>query len=235
MRGMNRTLRPTRPLVIGALLAVLTLTLAACGDDTDSEEPGGNPTSGESDAEDTADRADIDPAAGVSYPESPAAGAPVVELYTDFQCPSCASFADTYLETLRTAADAGRINLVFHQFAFLDRMSENEFSSRSANAAYCVFSEGGSEAYLDFYTALFDDQPEEGTAGPGDDDLIELAGTVGVTGIDDCISGGAYADTVKDAAEAAQDADVSGTPTVIVDGEVVDLAELEQVVADLTA
>lgn len=236
MWGMNRTLRPTRPIAISALLAVLALTLVACGEDSEgSDAPSENTTSQESETSSEADRVEIDPAAGVRYPEPPAPDAPVVEIYSDFQCPICQGFAESYLDSLRGAADAGKINLVFHQFAFLDRASENEYSSRSANAAYCVYAEGGSQAYLDFYTALFDDQPAEGTAGPGDDDLIKLAGTIGVTGIDDCVSNGAYADTVKDAADAAQDADVTGTPTVIVDGEVVDPAKLESVIEDLTA
>ncbi|WP_229053376.1 DsbA family protein [Aeromicrobium sp. Leaf350] len=231
---MTRTRRPSRPLVLGCLLAVLGLGLAACGDDAEPDSSSESTASDESGSAD-ADLTEIDPVEGIAYPETPADGAPVVELYTDFQCPSCEAFASTYLDDLRTAADDGRINLVFHQFAFLDRASSNQYSSRSANAAYCVFAEGGSTSYLDFYEALFDDQPAEGTAGPGDDDLVELAGTVGVTGIDDCVSGGAYADTVKDAADAATDADVSGTPTVLIDGEVVDLAELEQVFGELLA
>ncbi len=235
---MNRTLRPTRPLVISALAAVLALTLTACGDDSDgSDAPSGNASSSDSgsDADAAADRVELDPTAGVSYPETPAPDAPVVEIYSDFQCPICQAFAETYLESLRGAADAGKIHLVLHQFSFLDRASRNEYSSRSANAATCVYAEGGSTAYLDYYEALFEDQPAEGTAGPENDELVDLAGTIGVTGIDDCVGGGAYDDYVEDAADAAQDAGVDGTPTVIVDGKVADLANLESVIEDLTA
>ncbi len=232
---MIRTRRLSRPFVLGCVLAVLSLGLAACGDDTDSDTPSGSSASQESDAEGDTAVDDLDPTAGVTYPENATPDAPVVELYTDFQCPACQSFTETYLSSLRDAADDGKITLVFHQFAFLDRASKNEYSSRSANAATCVYTEGGSTAYLDFYEALFDDQPAEGTAGPGDDELIDLAETVGGTDIDACVSEGAYADYVKDAAESAQEAGVNGTPTVIVDGEAVDLAELEQVFAELTA
>lgn len=236
MGDMTRTRRLSRPLVLTCLLAVLGLGLAACGGDSDSDDSSSeSTTSSESGAQDDTTVDDLDPAAGVTYPETPTSGAPVVELYTDFQCPACESFTEAYLPTLRDAADDGKITLVFHQFAFLDRASENEYSSRSANAATCVYSEGGSAAYLDFYEALFADQPAEGTAGPGDDDLIELAESIGVTGIDACVSEGAYADYVKDAAQAAQDADVAGTPTVIIDGEVADLANLESIFGDLTA
>ncbi|MEG9225356.1 DsbA family protein [Aeromicrobium sp. Sec7.5] len=231
---MNRTLRPTRPLVISAVVVVLALGLAACGGDTDgSDSPSSDTSPSGPDA--AVERVELDPTEGVSYPETPASDAPVVEIYSDFQCPICQVFADTYLGSLRDAADAGKINLVLHQFSFLDRVSRNEYSSRSANAATCVYVEGGSTAYLDYYEALFENQPAEGTAGPEDDELVDLAATVGVTGIDDCVTGGAYDDYVEDAADAAQDADVNGTPTVIVDGEVADLANLESVIRDLTA
>ncbi len=234
---MTRTLlSPTRTLTSGVLLAVLALGLTACGDDSSgSDSPSRDSSSATPDTGSSTDRTELDPVAGVAYPETATPGAPVVEVYSDFQCPICQRFAEAYLDSLREAAEAGKINLVLHQFSFLDRASRNEYSSRSANAAACVYAEGGSTAYLDYYEALFANQPAEGTAGPENDELVDLAATVGVTGIDSCVTDGVYDDYVEDAADAAQEAGVNGTPTVVVDGEVVDQTKLDSAINALTA
>lgn len=118
----------------------------------------------------------------------------------------------------------GFLTLGFHPISILDRTSQGaEYSTRSANAAYCV-AEADTSAVLPFVQALFDQQPAEGTPGLADAELIRIASDAGVTGIDACIVEQTYADFVK---SITQDTPIPpgangiGTPTIAVDGRVI--------------
>ena len=71
---------------------------------------------------------------------------------------------------------------------------------------------------------MFAGQPQEGTSGLTDDEILEIAASVGVTGIDACVDDGTYADYVT---AITQDTPVQpgaggiGTPTIAVNGEVI--------------
>ncbi|MCC2313823.1 DsbA family protein [Cellulomonas xiejunii] len=104
----------------------------------------------------------------------------VVEVYYDFMCPWCGKFDlanSSELEAL--AADEG-VTVVYKNIAFLDGNSQGTFfSTRAANAAATVAAEDP-EHYTDFVTALFANQPDEGTAGLKDKEIGEIALEVGV-------------------------------------------------------
>lgn len=223
--------------VSGARAAAVTLTvllaglgLSACtGDDSDGPDAG--PTPGLADPPGTTepipDREPVEraPADGVNVPETFAGRAPSLEIYVDFQCPSCRDFAQTYVADLAEAAEDGDLNVTFHHLSFLDSSSPNEYSVRAANAALCVHDAAGSEAYVDFYLALFEQQPATGTPGPEDADLISLARSQGVSGIDECITQRQNAGDVEAEALAAADLGVNQTPTVLLEGVALQPAE----------
>lgn len=72
------------------------------------------------------------------------------------------------------------------------------YSSRAANAAYRVADED-KEAFLRFHSALFAQQPMEGSGtGPDNAALIETARQAGVVGgVPDCINKGRYEKMTK--------------------------------------
>lgn len=143
-----------------------------------------------------------------------------VELYEDFQCPACEAFEAVSGGFLKEQVEAGAISLVYKPYSFLDRASRNEYSSRATNVAMCVLGEAGVEKYVEFHDYLYANQPAEGTAGPEDDELIDAAADLGVTGIDACVDQGRHLKWIEEAKEAAtEDRDVSGTPTVYIAGE----------------
>ncbi len=104
----------------------------------------------------------------------------VLTVYFDFMCPWCGKFdAANSAELVALAADEG-VTVVYKSIAFLDRNSQNTFySTRSANAAAVVADEDP-EHYVDFVTALFENQPEEGTKGLTDTEIGDIALGVGV-------------------------------------------------------
>lgn len=144
----------------------------------------------------------------------------VVTLYEDFLCPACRQLEEVsgdYLDELAAGPD---VTVEYRPVAILDRLSAgSEYSTRSAAAAVCVAEEEGEDGFRAFVDALFAAQPAEGTAGPDDAALAELARSTGA-GEESaaCISEGRFTGWVQRSTQQAQELGVTGTPTVWVDG-----------------
>ncbi|WP_413249973.1 DsbA family protein [Sinomonas flava] len=175
----------------------------------------------------TVDVASIPPATGQPSAGQPA-NAPGIEpsakaepvkvvVYIDFICPICKQFEDTYGEKLNQARNDGKITLEYRPLGFLDRQSTTNYSSRAANAAACV-ANSYPDKYADFFTALFAQQPAEGSAGLSDDKLKEIARGLGAD-IDKCVDDKTYRPMVKYDTQLATSSGVTGTPTAFVDGK----------------
>jgi protein-disulfide isomerase len=145
-----------------------------------------------------------------------------VSIYLDSQCPACRAFETqngAWLEGLR---DAGKIRLELKPIAILDRFSSTQYSTRAANAAACV-ADSSPEAYTAFNDELFAQQPPENSAGLPDDKLVEIARDAGAApAVEQCITDGTFTGWVARTTDAASRSGVQGTPTVLVDGHVVD-------------
>ena len=153
------------------------------------------------------------------------ADAPVtVDMDEDFQCPVCAQFEATNGDTLEQLVSSGDVRLVYHPIAFLDRASTTEYSTRAINPAGAVLDSAGTDAFRQFHDLLFADQPAEGSAGLTDDQLVDYATQAGATGeeVATAIHDRAFEDWTKQVTDASSQAGVTGTPTVLVDGEKVD-------------
>jgi protein-disulfide isomerase len=151
------------------------------------------------------------------------ADAPVtVDVYEDFLCPACRQFEATTGDTLAALAADGTAQVRYHPIAILDRASTDDYSTRALNAAAVVGDAAGTEAFLAFHDALFAEQPAEGGPGLTDERLGELAAEAGASGADveEAITGLAYEDWTREVTDAASRAGVTGTPTVLVDGEI---------------
>ena len=150
-------------------------------------------------------------------------GEPVtVQIYEDFLCPGCGAFEAAAGDFLQEAVASGEIQVEYRPYAFLLQQSSNEYSQRAWNAAACVVDAGGPSAFKQYHDALFANQPQEGTAGPEDPELVAMAEDVGVTGIESCVRQEKFTPWIEDAREQGTDDGVRGTPTVRVDGEDVD-------------
>lgn len=162
---------------------------------------------------------------GFSAGQGIAAGSGPVDIttYEDFQCPACKMLEDTSgADLAKLEAAGGGATVHYVPVSILDRSSSTQYSTRSANAAYCA----PEDKFKAFHDKLYANQPEEGGSGLTDDKIISLAGEAGITGhsFADCVRGQMYADFVRaqtDAfSNALQKAGSSGvaTPGVFVDG-----------------
>ncbi len=112
------------------------------------------------------------------------------------------------------------------------RVNDN-YSTRAANAAYCVADES-KEAFRRFHAALFAQQPEEGAgAAPDNAKLIETARQAGAGGsVPDCVNYGKYNEMVDGLAAAAK---ITATPTIKLNGEDISPATPDDLVAKVNA
>lgn len=158
-------------------------------------------------------------------------GPDVVATYIDFMCPICNQFEGIYAETLNSLVADGSITLEYHPVAILDRASQGtEYSTRSANALYCV-AVTSPEAVTPFVSAMYANQPDEGTPGLTDEEIISIASGAGAGDVSSCITDRTYGGFVTAQTKTIpRDAQGSaGTPTVTVNGERIDLTGDPQV------
>lgn len=146
--------------------------------------------------------------------------APQVAVYLDYACPACAQFEAQDGDWLLDKAEAGEISLVYKPISILDRYSTTEFSTRAASAAGCV-AETSPDAFPAFNAAMFANQQAESGPGLSNEDIWAIAQDAGVAAdAEQCILDERYTGWAAATTVASQQAGVQGTPTVVVDGEV---------------
>ncbi|HEY0891095.1 MAG TPA: thioredoxin domain-containing protein [Nocardioides sp.] len=164
-------------------------------------------------------------------PVTEAAGAPAVGLvigpddadhrvvvYEDFLCPYCGELERQTSAELAELAQAGRVQVEYRAFQLLD----HDYS-REALLVYEVVRRQGDDAVAQrLHDLLFEQQPSEsGREFPGRDELVALAVEAGADEQQlrdtlETAQAGIWADEVT---EAAQDAGVMSTPTLLLDGK----------------
>jgi protein-disulfide isomerase len=147
-----------------------------------------------------------------------------VVIYEDFQCPVCGAFEHASAPQVAQGIDDGKVRVEYRIVAFLDQASQNEYSSRAANAAAAVLDVAGPDAFKKFHDTLYANQPAENTAGPDNDQLIEWAVQAGADRgqVTEAINSGQFDQWVVDATDQMSKDGVTGTPTIEIDGEKLD-------------
>jgi len=172
---------------------------------------------------------------GVPFGE---ASAPVtVSIYEDFMCPYCGQFEAGSRGTLEKYVDQGDVQVQYHVLSFLDRASSGtDYSTRAMNALGVVLDSAGPEVAKGFHDLLFVNQPAEGSEGLSDQELVGFAVEAGATKSDVAgpIESLKFDQWVKNATDAASKDGVSTTPTVLVDGKVLEIGTFEDLPDTLT-
>jgi protein-disulfide isomerase len=143
-------------------------------------------------------------------------GVPVLDLYEDFQCPSCARFEGTQGQYLESLIADKKATVVFHTLSFIGTES-----IIAANAGACSADEG---KFLALHKLLYQTQPQENSGAWTTEALIAAGGSVGIKSkaYKDCVTNGTYADWVTNVQASAAKADVNSTPTVFINGKQLD-------------
>ena len=214
------------PLVVIAIVALVVVSGNKQAADTTAIVQPANATEhgvivGKNDAvvkaDTTTSTASASPAPSAS--SEPTSGPAKIVIYQDYICPACKAFETQSNKELKDLRDSGKATVEYRFVTFLDdRSSGTNYSSRAANTAACVINQNPDKFYA-FNTALYEQQPAEGSQGLSNQKLIEIAKSIDVTGIDDCVKNGTYRGWAADANKTALAIPLTGTPTILINGE----------------
>lgn len=162
---------------------------------------------------------------------------PEIVVYVDYQCPVCQGFDVPNSAQMRSWVDTGAATVEIRPISFLDRASLNQYSSRAANAAFCV-ANFEPDSFFDLHTILMEEQPAEGIEGHSDNKLFEFATRAGAGSqeVKGCIQAKSFADYIEQHTQFVlgnpqQGVEVSGTPTILVNGNQYTWATPEELVS----
>lgn len=154
----------------------------------------------------------------------------VVEVYIDYQCPFCQRWEATIGNALAQRALDPASDLLIKQYnlAFLGESSPTESddpgaSARAASAAACVLEGEGAEVFVAFNTRVFASaDPTEPPTQFATAVMAELARAVGASDATvACIEEERHVPFVATSTAAGFGRGVGGTPTVLVNGELI--------------
>ncbi len=159
-----------------------------------------------------------------------------IVIYEDFLCPVCGELEAHSAEELGRLAEEGKVRVEYRPFELLGRFGD--YSRRATAAFAVVLDRSGPEVAKKYHDLLFANQPSETGPFPDDDWLVDLAVRAGAdrSEVEAPIKDGAGNDWVEAATDAALEAGVQGTPTILLDGQY--FAEgrtMEQVAQNLVA
>ncbi|WP_308492963.1 DsbA family protein [Microbacterium terrisoli] len=150
-------------------------------------------------------------------------GTNTIDTYVDFLCPYCNQFEQSEGPAIKQLVDAGTVKLNVHPVTILDgRSSPSGYSSRAAGAFYAVAVADPDNAYA-FMQAMYANQPEEGSAGLSDDQIVQIAKSAGVKMTSDLEKAITSNEYQKYALSKGLPSDATGTPALYVNGKQVNV------------
>lgn len=215
--------------VIGALAAVILTAFQPAGPGPlNMQSDGIKIASGDVAVKTPAIKSDQSPIATPSNPD----GVVDITMWVDYLCPICGQFEEANSAAIADLLSRGAATIEVHPIAILTNRSQGtQYSLRAANAAACVANDYPN-SFLKFHNSLFTNQPEEGTPGLTDEQLVELATAAGAgPEVESCINDENFKAWVKASTERSIAGDiavnnldkkftgVSGTPTILINGK----------------
>jgi len=145
-----------------------------------------------------------------------ASAKPVIDVWEDFQCPSCEIFETANGQYLHDVASQGKAKVVFHVLSFIGAES-----TTLANASGCADKVG---KFLDLHSYLYAHQKRENSGYWGVDTLIAAGKSAGITdpAFATCIKDGTYSKWVQNVEASGVDASINQTPTILINGKALD-------------
>jgi protein-disulfide isomerase len=157
----------------------------------------------------------------------PGLKAPMLEMFEDFQCPICKEMESTSGNTIKRLAAEGKVNVIYNPFWLFKEREEpiRGNSQRAANAALCA----PADKWVKYHDTIYKNQPQEGSNGFSNKDLIGWGKDLGfdTPAFEQCVKGmqkQSQIDSMTSYAE--QSRKVTGTPTVYLNGQSLDLTNV---------
>jgi protein-disulfide isomerase len=142
----------------------------------------------------------------------------IVEVFSDFQCPMCKVFADETETQIATNYVANEdVYYIYRHYPFIDNAVAGKESDQAANASMCAREQ---DRFWDYHDILFANWDGENQGSFNDKRLIAFAETLGLDmdQFEECFSANTYKDEIDADISKANQLNVTGTPTVFVNG-----------------
>lgn len=138
----------------------------------------------------------------------------VVEVYEDFQCPACLNFTETVEPLIiENYVNTGQVLFIFRQYPFI-----GPESFAASNASMCANEQ---DQFWNYHDMLFANQTGENIGAFSSRRLQAFAETLGLDmdKFNSCFNNSTYDDVVKEDKANGLASQVSGTPTIFVNGQ----------------
>jgi len=141
---------------------------------------------------------------------------PTINIWEDFQCPSCKRFVDTNGAKIAEVINQGKAKVVFNTLSFL-----GPESVVAGMGAGCAADQG---KFLEYKKFLYDNQQQEGSGTWDKPYIISMATAMGLdeTKFSACLNTDKYRKWLTNISAAGGEANINGTPTVVIDGNIIE-------------
>ena len=181
---------------------------------------------------------------------TPKAGAPLLQVWEDFQCPACKLVEDANGDGIEELGLSGAAQLIYRPTGFMDAGLEednvangNPNSSHRAIAAWGCAIDAGKTA--EYHNTIFANQPTKEGTGFSTQQLLDFGTTAGITGdayttFSQCVNDQTYLEWAVNSTQEMTTAGVTATPTGFLAGQkldnavLADKAKLDEAVAAAT-
>ena len=144
----------------------------------------------------------------------------VIEVWEDFQCPACRDFSKNIEPLLvQNFVANGQVRYIFRQYPFIDDKAPTSESDQAANGSMCAMEQG---RFWDYHDILFANWNSENAGAFNDKRLVAFAETIGLdmNQFNTCFSENRYKDEINQDIVLGNNAGVTGTPSVFVNGKI---------------
>jgi protein-disulfide isomerase len=153
---------------------------------------------------------------GTSVTIGPANAAHSVVIWEDFLCPYCGELERQTHEKIATLADQGKVQVTYRPFNLL----QTDYSQQTLEVFAATQRSAGDTVAKKLHDLLYANQPSERGPFPSQDDIVALAVQAGAdkTKVQASLDNGDAKKWADESTQAANDANVQSTPTVLLDG-----------------
>jgi protein-disulfide isomerase len=140
----------------------------------------------------------------------------VIEVFEDFQCPSCKNFSSSIEpQIINELVAAGNVRYVFRHYPFIDNAAPGSESDQAAHASMCASDMG---RFWDYKDILYANWDGENQGSFSDKRLIAFAEKLGLDmeAFQACFDENPHEEMINADYELGQQMGVSGTPSVFV-------------------
>ena len=139
-----------------------------------------------------------------------------IDMWEDFQCPSCKAFEAANNAYVNELVKAGKVHAVYHPMSFI-----GPESALQARAAGCAADEG---KFLEYHTALYANQSTENSGIWNPETLTIIGKGLGLTSkqFERCVKSKKYDNWVRNIEVDASKNNVNSTPTIFLNGKQMD-------------